>query len=205
MRMQMSSKVAKKKRKLAYIITLSIMVIIVTIYWWHWQAPYRKLRLFLRALEVGDIQTLYNLTPKRYERQICGLTLELIDKTYQQVLKPLFREYRLVSIRRTSRSSPIPEIWIRSYVVPFRLRFHNSQGKTLFTVAEVIWYREEVWTVPWGIFVWKLLIAAYGREQADVLMVGLGYDLIHGPHPGDVLSVKRDLSLIRTGKIKPHQ
>ncbi len=203
--MQMSSKAIKKRRRLVYIITLSSVVMVVAIYWWHWQAPYRKLRLFLRALETGDIQTLYSLTPKRYERQICGLTPELIDKTYQQVLKPLFSEYRLVYIRRTSMSGLIPEIWIRSHVVPFQLKFRNRQGKTLFVLADVVWYHDEGWVVPWGIFVWKLLINTYGREQADVLMVGLGYDLIHSSRQGEMISVRRDLSLIRTGKIKSYR
>lgn len=200
--MQISSKAVKKRHKIAYIIAFSGVAIIVAIYWWHWQAPSRTLRLFLRALQVGDIQTLYNLTPKRYERQICGLTPDLIDKTYQRILKPLLSEYRLVGIRRTSRSSLIPEIWLRSHEVPFWLWFRNSQGKTLFTTAHVVWYHDEGWVVPWGIFVWKLLIAAYGREQADILMVGLGYDLIHSSLPGDVFSVRRDLSLIRAGKVK---
>ncbi len=201
----MMVRVVKESHKLARIITIGSIVRVAGIYWWYWQAPSRVVRKFLRALEAGDIQTIYNLTPKRYEQQLCGLTPELIEKTYQKILKPLLSEYRLVKVHRASRSSPIPEIWLRSHEVPFWLWFRNRQGKTLFTGVHAVWYRDEGWRVPWGIFVWKLLIAAYGREQADVLMIGLGYDLIHTSAPGDVLSVKTDLSLLRAGRIKTYR
>ncbi len=189
--------------KCLIIIASLVIVSIVFAGWWHyWQAPYRTLKTFLRALEVGDIKTLYDLTPP-HERKQANVTPELIEKTYKELLKPLLSEYRLVRIQRTSAKNPwIPEILIKDIHVPFWLWYRNAEGKTLFTAAHVMRYPgEKGWKIPFGLFVWKLGIAAYGRERIDEMLMRLGYDLI-ADYRGTGISVKRDLMLMQRGIIK---
>lgn len=190
-----------RKHKPPVITSLIVMGIVLVGWWYYWQAPYRTLKKFLHALEVGDIETLYALTPL-HERKHANVTPELMEKTYKHFLKPLLSEYRLVRIHRASRRSPLPEIIIKDIEVPFWLWFKNSEGKTLLTAAQVIRYPgDKDWKVPFSLFVWKLAIAACGREQGDATLVRLGYDLVAGAR-GDVFSVREDLIWVRQGRIK---
>ncbi len=190
-----------REHKCLVITSLIAMGIVIVGWWYYWQAPYRTLKKFLHALEVGDIETLYALTPP-HERKHANVTHELMEKTYRHFLKPLLSEYRLVRIQRAPKWGPLPELIIKDIEVPFFLWFKNSEGKTLFTMAQVIRYPgDRGWKIPFSLFVWKLAIAAYGRGQGDETLVHLGYDLVAGAR-GDVFSVRQDLMLLRQGRIK---
>jgi hypothetical protein len=193
-----------RERKHLVITSLIVISVVLVGWWYYWQAPYRTLRKFLHALEVGDVETLYALIPP-HERKHANITPELMEKTYKHFLKPLLSEYRLVRIRRTSPRSLIPELIIRDIEVPFWLWFKNSKGETLFTMAQVMRYPgDKGWKIPFSLFVLKLAIAAYGRGQAEETLLRLGYDLIADAR-GTVFSLRRNLILLRQGQIKIRQ
>jgi len=78
-----------------------VLFAVIGFWWWQWQAPYRTLRNFLKALQHGDIETLYGLSLDK-EKEL-GLTKEVIARIYRQCLKPVFNHHHLIKIERQDR------------------------------------------------------------------------------------------------------
>lgn len=90
--------VSRRKKGIVVLVSIALLV---RVWWWQWQAPYRTLTIFLDALQRGDIDTLYALTPEHERRYISS---ELIARAYKQVIKPhLLSGKTLDRIHRTSQ------------------------------------------------------------------------------------------------------
>ncbi len=162
-------------RRLLLLCPLCLIVVGV---WWVWQAPYRTLTTFLEALYAGDCKTIYNLTPN-YERRYGIVTLELIERTYSQFLKPYlltdFPRHRLIQIQHDSDRP-------RSLI--FYLRFSGQERLLLVYLCNPP--GRERWKVPFSYFVW-LNAKLYG--DANTIMRQLGYERVATPE-GSAFSLK---------------
>lgn len=176
------------------LITVSIALTIVGIWWWQWQAPYWVLLTFLRSLERGDTVTLYNLTPSA-ERRYHIITPELIQKTYQLFLRPqLIERYRLVRIKRTQPQSLKPEIWIRSRAVRFYLYYCDDKGNFINPPLVVYVTRpldDKGWRIPFSYFVFTTAhsLIGFDETQGDAWMYRVGYRFVYF-HDGGVMPLK---------------
>lgn len=160
---------------------VSVVVLIVSVFvaWWHWQAPYRVLNSFLKALETGDLKTLYDLTPA-YERKYVGLDIKLIQHTYTNYLEPrLLSKYRLVWIQRASR----PRYWWKQdREVVFFLWYRGNEGQLKVTAVSVVRpLFEEKWKVPFSYFVYCVAKTLDGVDRALEITRQLGYQVIADP------------------------
>jgi hypothetical protein len=173
------------------LIILSIALVIIGVWWWQWQAPYRTLMTFLSALEKGDINTLYALSPPK-ERELKIINLELIRYTYKKLLRPLLLDrYRLIDIKRTSPGSMKPELWIRNVAVRFYLRYQDSQGNEIKPPLVVYVTRppgERRWYVPFSycVFTTAHSLIGFDETQGDAWMYRAGYRFVYF-HDGGIL------------------
>lgn len=168
-------------------VALIIVACAIGVWWWQWRAPYHTLIVFLRALEAGDFDTLYALTPS-YERKYVKIDTKLIRHTYANYLKPLFlSKYRLIRIQRISHSSYSPELWVRSREVPFFLWYQDNQGQLKVTAASVVRpIGEKGWKVPFSYFVYCVTKTLYGVDRVFKVMQQLGYPTFVSPVGGIV-------------------
>ncbi len=152
------------------------------VWWWHWQAPYRTLNSFLRALEMGDLDTLYSLTPV-YERKYVGLDLKLIRHTYTNYLKPRFLDkHHLVRIQKFPQ---LRHWWKHGREVPFFLWYQDDKGQQKVTAVSVVRpLGEEEWKVPFSYFVYCVTKTLYGADRALEIAQQLGYSVIADPQGG---------------------
>ena len=156
------------------VLTLSVIgitVILVGVWWWIWQAPYRTLTIFVNALYTGDVKTIYELTPA-HEREQAGVDKELIARTYRQFLNPLLHQRylreRLIHIQRESSRNTRPRevlfyLWFQDEKYPlvvYLCRPPDRQG----------------WKVPFSYFVWLTAKGLYGNPNP--VMRQLGYEKV---------------------------
>jgi len=170
-------------------LVLVIVAIIVGVWWWRWSAPYRTLTVFINALYSGDVKTLYALTPE-HERRI--LNMELINRLYLQIIKPLLGdEFPQSSMTRVQRSSERPGIvnYLWPKLVIFYLWFKDHDKP--FVVYTYL-YRQQGWKVPFTYFVWLNAKGLYGDDTANFMMRRLGCLRVATPGGGTfVLTLRR--------------
>jgi len=197
-----------KRTRLKIIFCCIVITILIGVWYWHWQAPYRTLISFLRALEQGDVDTIYALSS--YKERNLGLTKELVERSYYQFLKPiLIKQYQLMRIRRISVTSLKPELWIRQYSVPFVLYFLSADSKRIIVLSPVVRYPGEYrWCIPFSYFVYRTANAIYNdRLKSFELLHKLGFKVILNDL-GDTRNVKSALDwerFIRYQYILPSQ
>lgn len=170
-----------------------VALIITGIWWWRWQSPYKTLLTFLRALERGDLETIYNLAPSK-ERNYRIITPELIQKTYNLLLRQLVSNYRLVRIQRTSLHSLKPEFWIYSRAVRFYLYYCDDKGN--FINPPLVVYvtyppDDRCWRIPFSYFVFTTAhsLIGFDETQGDAWMYRVGYRFVY-LHNGGVMPLK---------------
>lgn len=167
------------KRKWLVVSVLLLIITGISTIWWYWRAPYRVLNSFLKALETGDLNTLYNLTPA-YERKYVGLDIRLIRHTYVNYLKPRFlNRYRLIWIQRASQ---LRYWWKHGREVSFFLWYRNDKGSLKVTAISVVKpLGEEEWRVPFSYFVYCVTKTLYGVDRVLEITRQLGYPVIADP------------------------
>ncbi len=176
----------QRRRWKSGLIGLSVVAVMVIGVWWRqWSAPYRTLMTFLAALEKGDLDTVYALTPSQ-ERAKGIITPELVRRTYEHLLRPRWLErYRLVRIERTSPKGDMPpEIWVRSVAVRFVLHYRDAQGNALEPPLIVYASRppqDKGWRIPFSYFVFIAAHRLIGFEpsEGDAWMYRMGYRFIY--------------------------
>jgi len=176
----------KRRRRKAFFAALSVVMVMAIWVWWRqWSAPYRALMTFLNALERGDLDTVYALTPSQ-ERAKGIITPELVRRTYEHLLRPRWLErYRLVQVERPSpKNDGPPEIWVRSVAVQFVLHYRDAQGNTINPPLIVYVSRtpqDREWRIPFSYFVFLTAHRLIGFEshQGDTWMYRMGYRFIY--------------------------
>ncbi len=175
----------RQRWKTSFIALSVVVVMVIGVWWWQWQAPYRTLMTFLAALEKGDLDTVYALTPSQ-ERTKGIITPELVRRTYDHLLRPQWLErYRLVRVERTSPHGDMPpEIWVRSVAVRFVLHYRDAQGNALEPPLIVYVSRppqDKGWRIPFSYFVFIAAHRLIGFEshQGDAWMYRMGYRFIY--------------------------
>jgi len=159
-------------------------LLIGLIWWWQWRAPYRTLMAFLNALEKGDIETLYNLTPPK-ERRLKIITPELIQQTYHYLLKPLLlNHYKLVGIKRLSYNG----------AVKFILYYRDEKGNEINPPLIVFVSRppnERQWYIPFSYFVFTTAhsLIGFDETEGDAWMYRTGYRFVY-LHNGGIIPLK---------------
>jgi len=177
-----------------FLFVSGMVLLVIGVWWWQWQAPYRTLMTFLVALEKGDIETLYALTPQA-EREYKIVTPDLIRKTYQYLLRPqLIERYQLVRIERTSPKGPKPEIWIRSVAVRFYLYYQDAKGNKIEPPLVVYVTRppeDRRWRIPFSYYVYTTAhsLIGFDETQGDAWMYRAGYRFVYF-HDGGVMPLK---------------
>ncbi len=163
----------------------SVILVIVLIWWWQWYAPYRTLKVFLSALERGDVNTLYSLSPPK-ERQLKIITPDLIRTTYQTLLRPrLLERYQLVRIKRGS-----PE----DAAVVFYLYYQDEQGNEIKPPLVVFIIRppgERRWYIPFSYYVFTTAhsLIGFDETEGDAWMYRIGYRFVY-LHNGGIIPLK---------------
>lgn len=141
-----SDKGVKEMVKSRFKIAITIGVILTTVigvWWWQWQAPYRTLKVFLKALQQNDIDTLYALSLDK-EREL-GLTKEVVERIYLKCLKPALTKHRLVRIERADKG-----LLIREPSVDFWLWFEGLNRPII--VSPVRWPGSRKWRISFSSF-----------------------------------------------------
>ncbi|MDW8029433.1 MAG: hypothetical protein RMK94_13680 [Armatimonadota bacterium] len=159
------------------------LFMVIGIWWWQWQSPYRTLITFLRALHKGDVDTIYALCPVHEMKT--GLTKDLVERTYRQFLKPVLLDKReLVRIQRISFHGPIPEIFIRQRIVPFLLWFKDKGTGEMkpFYISVVHHPEEKKWKIAFGHFILRTawIVTNNDNFKTFTLLSYLGYKIIWG-------------------------
>jgi hypothetical protein len=121
----------------------SACMILIGIWWWQWQAPYRTLIVFLRALQEGDINTLYALSLDK-EREL-GLTKESVERIYHSCLKPALSHRRIVKIERQDK-----RLLIREASISFLLWFEGLNRPIVVGVTR--WPGTRKWRISFSAF-----------------------------------------------------
>ncbi len=122
---------------------VSTCMIVIGIWWWQWQAPYRTLIGFLKALQKGDIDAIYALSLDK-EREL-GLTKEVVERIYRLCLKPALSHQRIVRIERQNRS-----LLIHEASIPFLLWFEGLNRPIV--VGVVRWPGTRNWRISFSAF-----------------------------------------------------
>lgn len=120
-----------------------VCLVIIVIWWWQWQAPYWTLNNFLKALQQGDIDTIYSLSLDK-ERKL-GLTKEVIKRIYYRCLKPVLDRHHLIKIERQNKS-----LLIREASIPFLLWFEELNRPIV--VGVVRWPGTQNWRISFSAF-----------------------------------------------------
>ena len=156
-------------RRFLILAVSTLMVALVGVWWWRWQAPYRTLITFTNALYDGDIKTLYDLTPS-HEREQTGLNMALLERTYHQ-LSPLLQQHyprdHLGRIQRASEAIRHPN------EVAFYLWFQFQDKRYPMMVYLCRLPNESGWKVPFSYFVWLMAKGFY--SDPNLFMFSLGY------------------------------
>jgi hypothetical protein len=167
------------KKHWAVLIALIVTAIVVGVWWWRWQAPYRTLTTFIDVLYNGNIKALYDLMPY-HERHI--VTEDMVEITYFRFLKPLLSDHfpksRLIHIEHFSE---------RPRIVIFYLWF-REQDKPLVIYLCYPPDRQG-WKVPFSYFIWLNAKGLYGDLNADQIMYRLGYQRVATPE-GDTFALR---------------
>ncbi len=132
----------KKKTKWAIGFGVTCFIVI-GIWWWKWQEPYRVLSAFLKALQQGDIDTVYTLSLDK-EKEL-GLTQDIVKSIYYQCLKPALTHHRLIKIERQNKNLLICEASIT-----FRLWFEGLNRPILVGVTQ--WPGTRKWRISFSSF-----------------------------------------------------
>ena len=134
----------------------STCMIVIGIWWWQWQAPYRTLISFLKALQKGNIDAIYALSLDK-EREL-GLTKEVVERIYRRCLKPALSHRHIVRIERQNRS-----LLIREASIPFLLWFEGLNRPIVVGVTR--WPGTRNWRISFSAFAMSITRAFVLRDD----------------------------------------